>query len=928
MTETWLHPGVMDNELFDNSFQIFRRDRHTDACKLGGGLLIGLRNTLTCSRVEFPDTLNNLDIEIISVRISLRGRDIYVVNCYIPPSSQNRQFPNGKNIFENLTLHLDYLEDIRKPGDEVILLGDFNLPSVDWVYSREDDTCLPTGDFSAKISDFLDNLSCSGFWQSSIVKNSLGRQLDLVFTTDYSNILVERSPTKLTNIDVYHPPLLVTIGMDETDSPDHSGNSTTFRFNFRKADYDRITNTLLNINFSSEFSSGDLNENVDKFYAILFNIFQNCVPLERNRNIKSVPPWYTKELITLKNRKNRLWKKHLKAKDPSSYDNFVNCHTAFYELSSTLYNTYLHDIKGKMYNDSRNFFKFINIKKKDDGYPSTMNFEGDSSNNSQNISDFFASFFESAFDNESFTPPEAAFSNLESKVTSFSIPDITEDAVAKKLETLPEDYSVGPDKVPPIVLKRCARAFAMPLSLLYKNSISSSSFPKLWKSSFIIPIHKKGSKNDISKYRPIAKLSCIPKVFESIIYSSFSNVCKTVISSNQHGFVPNKSTTTNLLEFSSDIIAAFNSGLQVDCVYTDFSKAFDKLSHSVIVLKMKKLGFPPWFIEWVTSYLIDRTYKVVFRGLESRSINATSGVPQGSHLGPLLFILAIDDVSLVLKKAKVLIYADDMKIFSTIKSSRDAELLQDDLDRFATWCSNSNLKLNVGKCEFTRFYRKKSPVLFDYKFDNSDIQFNNLITDLGVVFDKEINFKSHFDKIVTKASQMLGFIKRWSKEFNCPFVSRHLYITFVRPILEYGCQVWSPFYQIHIDRIEAVQKRFVRFALSNLPWHNPLILPPYQSRLNLVNLESLHKRREVADLVFLHGLINLTIISPNLFDKVQFTNNTRRLRNICIFDIPSRRTNYGMHDSIFRMCRLANTTPSFSITCSKGCLKKYLKASL
>ena len=544
------------------------------------------------------------------------------------------------------------------------------------------------------------------------------------------------------------------------------------------------------------------------------------------------------------------------------------------------------------------------------------------------ISDFFASFFESAFDSDTFTPPEAAFSNISCKVTNFSIPEITEDVVASKLETLPEDYSVGPDKVPPIVLKRCARAFSMPLSLLYKNSICSSSFPKLWKSSFIIPIHKKGSKSDISNYRPIAKLSTIPKVFESIIYSSFSNICKSVISSNQHGFVPNKSTTTNLLEFSSDIIAAFNSKNQVDCVYTDFSKAFDKLSHSVIILKMKKLGFPPWFIEWVNSYLIDRTYNVIFRGLESRSINATSGVPQGSHLGPLLFILAIDDVSLVLQKAKVLIYADDMKIYSTIKSSRDAELLQDDLDRFATWCSNSNLKLNVGKCEFSRFYRNKSPVKFNYKFNNSVLQFNELITDLGVVFDREIDFKVHIDKIATKASQMLGFIKRWSKEFNCPFVSRHLYITFVRPILEYACQVWSPFYQIHIDRIEAVQKRFVRFALSNLPWHNPLILPPYQSRLNLVNLESLVKRREVADLVFLHGLIKLTIISSKLYDKVQFTNNNRIFRNNRIFDIPSRTTNYGIHESIIRMCSLANGTPSFSVSCSKDSLKKLLKNNL
>lgn len=190
-------------------------------------------------------------------------------------------------------------------------------------------------------------------------------------------------------------------------------------------------------------------------------------------------------------------------------------------------------MKGKIFSDSRNFFNFINVKKKDDGYPSTMKFDTNSSNDAQIISDMFASFFESAFDSESFTPSEADFPFIESKVNNFSIPDITEDVVDGELRTLPEDYSAGPDKVPPVVLRNCSRAFSMPLCLLYKHSINSSSFPSFWKSSFIIPIHKKGSKSDISNYRPIAKLSTIPKVFEKIIYSSLSNVCKDIISKNQ-----------------------------------------------------------------------------------------------------------------------------------------------------------------------------------------------------------------------------------------------------------------------------------------------------------------------------------------------------------------------------------------------------------
>ena len=154
------------------------------------------------------------------------------------------------------------------------------------------------------------------------------------------------------------------------------------------------------------------------------------------------------------------------------------------------------------------------------------------------------------------------------------------------------------------------------------------------------------------------------------------------MSNNQHGFVPNKSTTTNLLELSAYITDSFISKSQVDCIYTDFSKAFDKLAHSVILLKLKKTGFPKWFLQWVESYLSGRSYRVRFRNRESRSFNALSGVPQGSHLGPLLFILSVDDISQVLHTSKVLIYADDMKIYSRVNTVHETLLLKADLERF------------------------------------------------------------------------------------------------------------------------------------------------------------------------------------------------------------------------------------------------------
>ena len=158
----------------------------------------------------------------------------------------------------------------------------------------------------------------------------------------------------------------------------------------------------------------------------------------------------------------------------------------------------------------------------------------------------------------------------------------------------------------------------------------------------------------------------------------------------------------------------------------------------------------------------------------------------------LLFTLAVDDVSLVLKYSKVLIYADDTKIFSTIKTEYEALLLQDDLNRFAQWCAKSNLKLNADKCEFMRLYRMTHPVIFHYNINNLNIKRCQSVTDLGVIFDQKIRFHLHVNHVASRASSTLGFVKRWSKEFNSPTITRHLYISLVRPILEYACQVWTP----------------------------------------------------------------------------------------------------------------------------------------
>lgn len=176
------------------------------------------------------------------------------------------------------------------------------------------------------------------------------------------------------------------------------------------------------------------------------------------------------------------------------------------------------------------------------------------------------------------------------------------------------------------------------------------------------------------------------------------------------------------------------AGFQTDVLYTDLSKAFDLLPHAIILFKLKKLGFPLYFINWIESYLSNRSYSILFRSTISSSFEANSGVPQGSHLGPLLFIISINDVVSVIQNSNIGIYADDMKIYKKITSLNDSYLLQNDLDRFTNWCNLNFLKLNVDKCAIMTFTRKHLPIQFPYKLNDQTVSRVESFKDLGVFF--------------------------------------------------------------------------------------------------------------------------------------------------------------------------------------------------
>lgn len=298
----------------------------------------------------------------------------------------------------------------------------------------------------------------------------------------------------------------------------------------------------------------------------------------------------------------------------------------------------------------------------------------------------------------------------------------------------------------------------------------------------------------------------------------------------------------------------------------------------------------------------------------SHEFAVSSGVPQGSHLGPTLFIMFINDISTYVDSVKLLLYADDAKLISAVNNAEDAALFQQCIVRLHEWCNTNKLHLNIKKCKIMSFYRKKCPHIASYRIENDIITRVLECSDLGVIVEPDLSYRKHIDTIIAKSFSLLGFIRRMCSNMQDPFTLKSLYCALVRSNLEYALVVWHPHYQVHIDRIERIQRKFTRFALRCMNWNNSN-MPPYNVRCQLLSLESLHRRRINANIFFIYDLIENNIDAPLLKNQLPFNNREIILRNPSYFYIPQRRTNYGCNEPIIRMCRIFNLIDACIQTC-------------
>ena len=494
---------------------------------------------------------------------------------------------------------------------------------------------------------------------------------------------------------------------------------------------------------------------------------------------------------------------------------------------------------------------------------------------------------------------------------------ITPEQITSAITNLPRKASQTPDKIPAILLKNIHPSINEFLTLLFNLSLQTGKLPWQWKCSNITPIFKKGSKNSPQNYRPIALTSVICRVFEKIIHTNILNhlLSNNLLSINQHGFLPRRSTITQLLSAFNDWTQHFSNNKPVHVVYTDLSKAFDKVSHQKLLEIVKSYGIRGEVYLWIENFLCGRVQHVVIQQSRSEALKVLSGVPQGSVLGPLLFLMFIDDLAkLSSNDSKICLFADDAKIYSSNQTN-----LQHTLDNVTSFFDSRQLSLATDKCEqitFAKHYQPSSLTIGSTSLNNT-----KLIKDLGVFITSDLKWQHHIHLIKTRAMQKCYQILRSFNSKNI-WILLKSFLTFVRPVLEYASVIWSPNLIKDINALEAVQKYYTRRICRrcNLPFSS------YSDRLHMLNLCSLEYRRLQTDLIMAFKIThNLVDIEADLFKLYCSPYPTRR-HNYCLF-VPKQTSKTRSSFFAERITKIWNKLPphffipdTLSSFCSK--LKK------
>ena len=797
ITETWIHTDTRDFEGEFNlaGYSMFKKDRVN---KEGGGVLLYVR--------EFLNPVNcqlEVDHELLGVVLNNLKKKLYIYIVYRPP----HQLAD-----KDIELY-NYLGNCIR-NKLCVIMGDFNC-SVNW------QTGTPVGD-GKRLLDFANE----EFLSQWVDKPTRGKNiLDLVFSSEDNMVSNLNVGEKLGKSD--H-----NIIRFEIESSFSREEKSFVKLNFKRANFDKFRCEYRKFPLRTTM---DLEERWSELKTNTMATQDQCIPpLKISKNGTRQPGWFNRDIGKAIRDRNKAYKlSQLQPSQSSKSAHKNECRKVDRLIRKAKLEEEERIIEDAKHNPKA-FMGHVNSRKpiKSSIGPLKDN-EGNLISTDAGMANLLNTHFVSVFTEEDIGVIPNVLVKYEGTMPLREI-IITEEIVRKKIKNLNPNKSPGPDGLHPRVISEIEKEISPHLSRIYILSLEQRKVVKDWKLQNIAPIFKKGSKNEPGNYRPISLTSVPGKMLESIIVDNMVDHLEVnnLILDSQHGFRGGRSCLTNLLDFFHNMFSLYDKSRAIDILYLDFQKAFDKVPHKRLMAKVRGLGFVDEVGDWIEDWISDRKQRVVINGTSSNWMPVTSGVPQGSVLGPLLFIIYINDLGLGLV-SKISKFADDTKLGTRADNEGAIKQLQKDLEKIGEWSEKWQMPFNLDKCKVMHIGHKN--ISCNYNLLGKEIESCQQEKDLGVIITHDLQFSKQCIEVEKKAQKLLGYIKRQFRSRKKENIVT-LYNALIRPHLEYCVQFWSPSQRKDIERLEAVQAR----ATKLIPSIRHL---GYERRLEHLNMYSLEKRR-------------------------------------------------------------------------------------
>ena len=912
VSETWIKPGIhTDAQVSIDNYRVHRSDRIK---RDRGGTLIYTHNSLPVTQSDSFDDDFCEAIFLTSLPSKLMIACIYKP-CDAPLTSLYKLLSFLENCIDKTAESDCYTK---------VILGDFNFPEM-WTYDSNDATFKSESEKS--LMKFMEKYFLSQYVDVRTREQNI---LDLCLTNN--DRLVHHVTSEKHELSD-HNVIEILVPHTEFDIPGkhnlppqkklHGFNA----LNLFKANYDNICTELGAINWDALWNDSTLEDFPKLLQNTVLEICKKHAPAKSST--KKRPPHKRAYQSTLrKKRKLTTRLACLKSVNPLSprikiLENLIK--SLLNNLKSfTFSHQYEKEKKAveRIKSNPKYFYSFAKkFSKTKQNISQLITDDNIVLTNRKAIADSLQDQFCSAFSNPdnpkksipSNKSPSASLSNI-----SFSVEDILEAIDDINVNSSCPDFSI-----PAVILKKCKSYLCKPLFTMWQESLRSGIVPAFYKHQLITPLHKKGSRSRSLNYRPVSLTAHEIKIFERVLRQRMVEFLEenVLLSCKQHGFRKGRSCLTQLLQQYDAILTNLLSRNETDVIYLDFAKAFDKVDHKILLKKLSNIGIQGKLLDWLDSFLCDRSQTVVVDGVFSYLALVISGVPQGTVLGPLLFLIYLNDISNCIQHSNISCFADDSRVFRAISTCSDSQLLQHDLLAVSQWSEENNMKLHDDKFVYLNFNARPNNFALAhlpfykenlwYKTSSGNIlEACSSVSDLGITLSENFDWSPHISIIVNKAKQKAGWALSVFSD-RSPLVMITLFKSMIRSLLEYACPVWCGLSLQNLRDLEAIQRSFTNKIIC------PAYVSGYWDRMQYLKIRSLQRRRERYSILHMWKVLNEKV-SNDL--NISFYESSRYGVQACV---PSLNTSSSskaqtLYDSSFAVVgpKLWNLVPKSVKQCS------------